>query len=174
MCSFLVTNIPDVDLERANHFQKFRGPDHTRITKFGDVTFVHNLLSINGAFTTQPFIDDELACVYNGEIYNSSDYGAFESDGLCLLPAYRALGPRFVRELDGEFAIVIFDRSNATLFISADVLGTKPIHYSFRGEHFGVASYSSALEAIGFSPIIRLEPNNMPHREPIESKRNHL
>ena len=125
-----------------------------------DIRSQHNLLSINGAFTPQPFIVDGLACVYNGEIYNSSDFGGFESDGVCLLPAYKALGPRFVRELDGEFAIVIFDRSKAALFISADVFGTKPIHYSFSGDHFGVASYSSALEAIGFSSITRLEPNH--------------
>jgi asparagine synthetase B (glutamine-hydrolysing) len=160
MCSFLATNVPDVDLERANYLQQLRGPDHTKVVKCDGVTFVHNLLSINGAFAPQPFIGDGLACVYNGEIYNSSDFGGFESDGMCLLPAYKALGPRFVRELDGEFAIVILDRPNGSLFISADVFGTKPIHYSFSGEHFGVASYPSALEAIGFSSITRLEPNH--------------
>jgi asparagine synthetase B (glutamine-hydrolysing) len=159
MCSFLVTNVSDADLARANHLQQLRGPDYTNVIQFGDCMLVHNLLSINGAFTPQPFLADELACVYNGEIYNAGDFGEFDSDGMCLLPAYKALGPNFVRELDGEFAIVILDRSDRSIFISADVFGTKPIHYSFDGERFGVASYSTALESVGFTKITRLEAN---------------
>jgi asparagine synthetase B (glutamine-hydrolysing) len=123
------------------------------------ITVVHNLLSINGAFAPQPFLGDGLACVYNGEIYNFNDFGEFASDGMCLLPAFETLGPEFVCELDGEFAIVIIDRRNHTLLLSADIFGTKPIYYSFAGSLFGVASYASALNAIGFSVIERLKPN---------------
>src|SRR5271165_2926725 len=159
MCSFLVTNVRDSDLRRANHFQQLRGPDYTDIVEINGFTLMHNLLSITGTFTRQPFLADGLACVYNGEIYNYNDFGEFESDGMCLLPAYEALGPSFVRELDGEFAIVIVDRRNESLLISTDVFGTKPVHYSIACSQFGVASYSSALTAIGFSSINRLEPN---------------
>jgi asparagine synthetase B (glutamine-hydrolysing) len=159
MCGFLVTNVRNVDPDRATCFQRLRGPDYTNIIELDGITVVHNLLSINGAFAPQPFLGDGLACVYNGEIYNSNDFGQFASDGMCLLPAYEALGPRFVCELDGEFAIVIIDHRNHTLLISSDIFGTKPIHYSFTGPRFGIASYASALKAVGFSTIERLKPN---------------
>src|SRR5438874_3925146 len=159
MCSYLVTNVRNVDLGHASRFQRFRGPDYTNIVELDGITLMHNLLSINGAFAPQPFLGDGLACVYNGEIYNSRDFGEFASDGMCILPAYEGLGPRFVRELDGEFAIVIVDRRNQSIFISTDVFGTKPIHYSLSGSYFGVASYASALKAVGFDSVKRLEPN---------------
>jgi asparagine synthetase B (glutamine-hydrolysing) len=159
VCSFLVTNVRDLDLVRANYLQRLRGPDYTNVIQFGDCTLVHNLLSINGAFTPQPFVTDDVACVYNGEIYNANDFGEFQSDGMCLLPAYKASGPDFVRELDGEFAIVIIDRANRSALISSDAFGTKPIYYSIQGEHFGVSSYLTTLKIIGFTKITRLEPN---------------
>src|SRR5690348_4879225 len=139
MCSFLVTNVRDADLARANYLQQLRGPDYTNVLEFDGVTFLHNLLSINGAFTPQPFQADGLGCVYNGEIYNHREFGDFQSDGMCLLPAYDRLGPAFVRYIDGEFAIVIVDSRTGCLFISTDVFGTKPLYYSLAGSHFGVA-----------------------------------
>ena len=70
MCSFLVTSkdINSKDLEKANFYQKLRGPDLTNIFKPHGVTFVHNLLSITGLFTKQPFVDMEhdIVCIFNG------------------------------------------------------------------------------------------------------------
>jgi asparagine synthetase B (glutamine-hydrolysing) len=160
MCGFLITNIRNANLDQATYFQRLRGPDYTTIVELNGITVVHNLLSISGAFAPQPFVTDGLACVYNGEIYNSSDFGEFVSDGMCLLPAYEALGPRFVCELDGEFAIVIIDHKTRILFISSDIFGTKPIYYSSTGSTFGVGSYASSLKAVGFSTIERLKPNS--------------
>jgi asparagine synthase (glutamine-hydrolysing) len=161
MCSWLLTNVADVDINQANFFQRLRGPDLTNVVKVQGITFVHNLLSITGAFTPEPFTEDGLACVYNGEIYNCDRFGTFDSDGKCLLPAYMALGYSFIRELDGEFAIAIVDWRSGSLLIGSDVFGTKPIHYSIEGSQFGVASYASALKGIGFTSITRLPPNQL-------------
>src|SRR5258707_9307012 len=109
MCSFLVTNVTGFNLDEVNSFQRLRGPDTTTSLVRGGLTFVHNLLSITGLFSTQPFADDTLACVYNGEIYNFGEYGDFDSDGQCLLPAYKSAGHNFVQDLDGEFALVLAD-----------------------------------------------------------------
>ena len=73
MCSIIVSNIPKNNLlQKANRFIKKRGPDHTSWGSANGLTFVHNLLSITGDFTPQPFLDkeNEIVCLYNGEIYN--------------------------------------------------------------------------------------------------------
>jgi asparagine synthetase B (glutamine-hydrolysing) len=159
MCSFLLTNVAQFDLRKANSFQQLRGPDTTRSITVGGLVFVHNLLSITGAFTVQPFIADGLMCMYNGQIYNFSDFGGFNSDGQCLLPAYRQAGPDFVRELDGEFGLIIVDREHQELLISSDTFGTKPIHIAVEGSKFGVASYASALSSLGFKTITKMKAN---------------
>jgi asparagine synthetase B (glutamine-hydrolysing) len=160
MCSFLLTNIDSLDLHQANAMQRLRGPDLTNVIKLQGVTFVHNLLSITGAFTPQPLIGDDVAVMFNGEIYNYKMFGDFSSDGMCLLPLYEASGCPFVRELDGEFAIALLDWRKNLVFIASDVFGTKPIHYGIDGMKFGVATYSSALEKIGFRTIKNVPPNS--------------
>ena len=159
MCSFLLTNVVQFDLLEANSFQQLRGPDTTRSVVVGDLVFAHNLLSITGAFTVQPFMEDGLVCMYNGEIYNSSDFGEFDSDGLCLLPAYKQAGHDFVRELDGEFALIVVDYEKRELLISSDTFGTKPIHFAVEGSKFGVASYASALRSLGFNTVTKMRAN---------------
>ena len=109
MCSFLFTDKEVDDLEYTNHFMKFRGPDSTNSIDVNGYTFVHNILSITGEFTEQPFVDydDQIVCIYNGEIYNHEDFGDYKSDGECLIPLYKKYGDKFVKELDGEFAIAV-------------------------------------------------------------------
>jgi asparagine synthetase B (glutamine-hydrolysing) len=159
MCSFLLTNVAGIDVCKANALQQLRGPDLTNIVTLNSITFVHNLLSITGAFTPQPFVGDDVAAVYNGQIYNYKRFGDFDSDGKCLLAAYKALGHSFVRELDGEFAVALIDWRQNWLLLATDTFGTKPIHYSIDGSYFGVASYASALRAIGFKCIEKIPPN---------------
>ena len=100
-------------------------------------------------------MEDGLVCMYNGEIYNFSDFGEFDSDGLCLLPAYKQAGHDFVRELDGEFALIVVDYEKRELLISSDMFGTTPIHFAVEGSKFGVASYASALRSLGFNTVTK-------------------
>ena len=112
MCSILFTTKEIENFDYVNERLKLRGPDHTEvlsIDKPRKMNFVHNLLSITGKFTVQPFYDDEIICLYNGEIYNYKDFGDYESDGLSLIPLYKEYGNDFVKKLDGEFVIVLVD-----------------------------------------------------------------
>ena len=105
---------------------KFRGQDHTSEKKVNGLTFVHNLLSITGEFTIQPFMDEEkeIVCLYNGEIYNHSFKN---SDGEVIIPLYKKYGKDFVKHLDGEFAIALYDFKNRKVFFVTDPFGTKPM-----------------------------------------------
>ena len=85
-CSFLVANYNLTQrhgaqaLAHANEIQQRRGPDATNI--WGTVeggqqwSFLHNLLSMTGAFTLQPFVGQDpssgssVVALFNGEVYN--------------------------------------------------------------------------------------------------------
>eukprot|EP00392_Amoebophrya_sp_AT5.2_P014369 g14518.t1 len=72
-------------------------------------------------------------------------------DGEILLPLYRKLGPLFAQELEGEFAIAIYDFAKRQVVLSRDTFGTKPLYYwrqkrpSPSTPGFHVASYRSTL-----------------------------
>jgi asparagine synthetase B (glutamine-hydrolysing) len=160
MCSILITNKAiDQKLEQVNKYLKLRGPDATNIYKQEGITFVHNLLSMTGEFTPQPFIDDEVVCLFNGEIYNYLDFGSYSTDGECLIPLYREFGEHFVKQLDGEFTLCLIDFKAREIIISSDVFAVKPLWFSFNSRWFGISSYESALLELNFPDSIKLKAN---------------
>jgi len=162
MCSFIFSakkELSPEQLGRANFYPQFRGPDKTNAVKLSGLMFLHNLLSITGEFTTQPFVDDDVICLYNGEIYNYKDFGDYKSDGECLISLYREHSFDFVKKLDGEFAIVLVDLKQRKVLFSTDTFKTKPIFYSSGLGNLGCASYSSGLAGLGHQNVQKMEPN---------------
>ena len=117
MCSIGITNITTSILQ-SNHFSKKRGPDSTNVTTINGIQFLHNLLHLTGEKTTQPFIEDNIVAVFNGEIYNYLDFGSYKTDGECLIDLYKKHGPEFTKLLDGEFALCLIDFSEDIILIS--------------------------------------------------------
>ena len=161
MCSIFLTNKLDFDFESVNHFIKLRGPDHSEVVKQNGLTFIHNLLSISGSFKIQPFTRGNVTAMFNGEIYNYSNFGDYDSDGECLIDTYKEYGALFPQQLDGEFAIILVDTGSRCIYLSTDLFSTKPLHVAFEGSYFGVASYESALIAAGFQSIQKLAANTI-------------
>ncbi len=95
----------------------------TSFTRAG-LTFVHNLLSVTGDFTPQPFVDGDIVCVYNGQIYNQP---FSRTDGEVLIPLYKEHGPGFASHLEGEFAIALYDFRNGLAVFATDPFKTKPL-----------------------------------------------
>lgn len=119
MCGFLVHRG-----EGNNEFIQKRGQDATNSVEIHGFTFTHNLLSCTGNFTLQPYVDWDIVCVYNGEIYN---HLFKESDGENIIPLYRKYGLSFPNHLDGEFAIALYDFSKDIALFITDRFGTKPL-----------------------------------------------
>ncbi len=119
MCGFLVYK------NSGNNFyiQK-RGQDAINIIKREGFTFVHNLLHVTGDLTPQPFEDDGIVCVYNGEIYNLPYK---RSDGENIIPLYKKYGTDFPKYLDGEWAIALYDFNKGLAVFVTDLFATKPI-----------------------------------------------
>ncbi len=158
MCSFIFTNKDVNDLDGINFYTKFRGPDNTNQAKIKSYNFIHNLLSITGEFTNQPFVDNEVVCLYNGEIYNHLELGDYKSDGECLIPLYRKYGYDFIKKLDGEFAITLVDFEKNIVIMSTDIFKTKPMFYTIT-DGIGSSSYSDPLIKLGHKNVNKMEPN---------------
>lgn len=139
MCGILVYRD-----EGNNEYIKNRGI-FTYKKEFNGLTFVHNLLPITGELTPQPFIKGDIACIYNGELYNQK----FEkSDGEVLIPLYERFGILFMKELDGEFAIAIYDFKNDIALFITDQFGTKPLWRN----GIECASYKSGVGGLQIRP----------------------
>jgi asparagine synthetase B (glutamine-hydrolysing) len=157
MCGFGVSSRPY--LANSNRFCQKRGPDLTSIRMVDGIQFLHNLLHITGELTPQPFINDDIACIFNGEIYNFKQFGNYKSDGLCLIDVYRRYGKTFASHLDGEFAICIIDFKSGDIILATDTFACKPLWYCFEEEHFGISSYLSQLSGLGFTRSKKLLAN---------------
>jgi asparagine synthetase B (glutamine-hydrolysing) len=157
MCSILITNRSiQQNFFDVNRLLKLRGPDFTGMYSRDGINFVHNLLSISGKFSPQPFVQNNIVAVYNGEIYNADGY---QSDGHCLIPRYQLHKELVTQSLDGEFAVCIADFDQSKIIISTDIFGTKPLWLAFDGFDFGISSYRTPLEVLGFSTIQKIPAN---------------
>jgi len=159
MCSFNILKIVNNAIDFINFHAQKRGPDETIIKEINNITFVHNLLHITGEKTLQPFVKDNIACVYNGEIYNYLQAGNYKSDGECIIDLYMKHGIEFTKKLDGEFAIAIIDFNKNIILMSTDIFSTKPLFYSFENDNFMISSYSSCIERNKMGNIKKLEAN---------------
>jgi len=161
MCGILFTNKEIIDLQKTIKFLKRRGPDHTEHKIINGYNFVHVLLSMTGeGLTIQPFVYDNIVILFNGEIYNYKDFGDFNSDGECIIESYKKHGRNFIRELDGEFAIVLLDFTSNELFYSTDIFSTKPLWVAIDGKEIGISSYESCLKELKLKNIKQVKANS--------------
>ena len=120
-----------------------RGPDMTRMLPLGENEgfLGFHRLSIMGLTEAgmQPFVRGDGAVVCNGEIYGfrpikealmAKGY-TFRSDSDCeiLLPLYEQKGVEMFRELDAEFAMILFDGKE--LIAARDPIGIRPLYYGY-------------------------------------------
>ena len=151
-------------LQKATQSLYHRGPDGQRhwISPDGRVGLGHARLSIIDLATgDQPIAseDGKIHIVVNGEFYG---YEAIQreleqaghrlrtrSDSEIALHLYQDLGVQCLHRLRGEFAFVLWDERNRTLFAARDRFGIKPLFYAFVGDTLYFASEVKALFAAG-------------------------
>lgn len=162
MCSFLLLSkiLEQEALQKINRKLKYRGPDITNIGYFNGWSFLHNLLNITGNVQPQPFIQNDIACLYNGEIYNYKDFGDYSSDGQCLIPLYQQYGSSFPQKLDGEFAICLVDFTKQIILIASDTFRTKPVFIATEPV-FACSTFSEPLKELGATNVQSFPPNTI-------------
>src|SRR6202049_3594351 len=151
---------------------RHRGPDEDGLLVAPSAAFGMRRLSIiDLPGGHQPVFNeaDNVAVVYNGEIYNFRQLRATlegrghvfrtHSDTEVIVHAYEEWGEGCLRELRGMFAFAVWDARacgtsgdaarRARIFLARDRLGLKPLYYSHANGAFLFASEVRALMASG-------------------------
>jgi asparagine synthase (glutamine-hydrolysing) len=108
--------------------------------------------------------DGTIRVAFNGEIYNFQSLRArllanghqfrSRSDTEVLVHLYEDVGPKFVEEIDGMFAIAIWDGRAKRLVLARDRAGKKPL-YVYQDRRRVV--FGSEIKAIFAHPDVRIE-----------------
>lgn len=151
-------------LEQATRSIHHRGPESKRywISSDGRVGLGHARLSIIDLTTgDQPIAneDESLRIVVNGEFYGYEQIQQelerdghklrTKSDSEIALHLYEKLGTDCLEHLRGEFAFVLWDEKNRTLFAARDRFGIKPLFFTQQNDTVYMASEAKALFAAG-------------------------
>jgi asparagine synthase (glutamine-hydrolysing) len=159
--NFAAPGADRVTLERCARVLAHRGPDGEGFFHEGQIGLAHRRLAIIDLSPTgaQPMLVDQLAVVYNGEIYNYRELReelraaghtfVSQSDTEVLARAYLHWGPSFIDRLRGMWAFAIADRQSGTLLCSRDPFGIKPFYYARHAGAYLFASEPAALLAAG-------------------------
>ena len=150
---------------------KHRGPDHhagyTDYYNSKEIFLGHTRLSIidlssNG---NQPMFSDDkqIVIVFNGEIYNfeelklkyfQQDFFHSKTDTEVVLKLYQKFGISFINELNGDFALSIYDKKLNKVFLIKDHVGVKPLYYYTDGIKFIFGSEIKTILASGIKPSL--------------------
>lgn len=162
MCSIMGYTAKDIGLPRLKEAfaaAKSRGPDDSRELEVPSGTLLFHRLAIMGPESAgmQPFTaPDGSAVVCNGELYGfrklkkeMEEQGhvfASGSDCELLLPLWKAHGVGMFRELDAEFALVLYDAASGAFIAARDPIGIRPLYYGYSGSgHILFASEPKCL-----------------------------
>ena len=146
MCSIMGYLGTSISMEEfKKHFDETisRGPDMQKIVEIesgGIIGFER--LSIMGLTKEgmQPFELNNNLLVCNGEIYcfrpireRLSETYHFMSTSDCeiLLPLYEEKGVEMFKELDAEFACIIYDAKKGSIVAARDPIGIRPLFYGY-------------------------------------------
>jgi asparagine synthase (glutamine-hydrolysing) len=124
-----------------------RGPDAEGYFFEDGVGMGHRRLSIIDLSTAanQPMYSQsgKFVIIFNGEIYNFKELAVkwglslrTSSDTEVLIEGFEKFGPGFVNDLNGMFAIAIYDLESKELYIFRDRLGVKPVYYYWDKNNF--------------------------------------
>ena len=157
-------------LEDMNRAQKRRGPDEEGISLTDHCGLAHVRLSIidlnKGRQPMTRTVQGRTCTVsFNGEIYNmpqlrrelEREGAVFESnsDTEVILQGYLLHGEEYVRELNGIFAIALWDALEETLYLFRDRVGVKPLFYTRQADTMIFASELKGIFAFpGVHPVI--------------------
>jgi len=155
---------PNPIMERMLSILHHRGPDDTgifseRIDGIQSIVLGHNRLSIIDLTSRghQPMEspDGRYVLIYNGEVYNYLEIAGelgkdpvldmSSSDSAVVLAALIKWGPSAFKRFNGMWALAFYDRKEATLLLSRDRMGVKPLYYYFDEQQFIFASEIKAI-----------------------------
>jgi asparagine synthase (glutamine-hydrolysing) len=135
----------------------------------GAVTLLHTRLSIIDldSRSHQPFVDDGIVLIYNGELYNFIELKRelerlghsfrTDSDTEVVVRAWRQWGTDCLDRFEGMWAFALFDEREGTLHLSRDRFGEKPLFLAYLNGALYFASEVKAIAALsGSAPRVNI------------------
>jgi len=132
------------NFRQSLELQKHRGPDNTGVLRVSDEMIIGNVrLSITDLSnnSNQPMINDETSSIisFNGDIYNyielrnylkNKNINFFSNGDTEVLLKYLDLkGIDGIKELNGKWAFVFYNKKENKLIVSRDRFGKQPLYY---------------------------------------------
>jgi asparagine synthase (glutamine-hydrolysing) len=155
---------------RAGATLQHRGPDSGGHLASHNAVLGSRRLSIVdlSARANQPFTspDGRFWLVCNGEIYNARElraryarqgypFRSSHSDVETLVPLFLERGQKALEEIEGMFALALWDTRLRTLLLARDRAGEKPLYYSkTAGELHFASEIQAVIAASGTTPEI--------------------
>jgi asparagine synthase (glutamine-hydrolysing) len=148
----------DMRLEQMLAMIQHRGPDQfglhlDRCSALGSARL--SIIDLNTGRQPIGNEDRSLWIVFNGEIYNYVELRrelaqrghcfTTHTDTEVILHLYEDLGPECLNELNGQFAIAIWNVRDQTLFLARDRLGVRPLFYA---RHDNAWYFASEIKSI--------------------------
>lgn len=160
MCGFIFWQGKEIQKESfLNHLNKIkhRGPDSSQVLNLKRAYLGFNRLSVMDLHSRadQPFKNGNTYLMCNGEIYNYqglkesyADYNyQSQSDCEVVLAMYEKESfEKLCKQLDGEYAFVIYDENKDEVFAARDPMGIRPLFYGFTKK--GNIVFASEVKAI--------------------------
>ncbi len=158
----VVINTIESNIEKVKETIESRGPDRLNCIRNGNYIAMHSQLIITGN-TPQPVINNDMLLLYNGEIYN--DYKSYKdiqgaSDTDYLVERYSDEQRNAFYNMDGEYAICIYDFKRKCILLITDTFGTKPLYYQLDDTSCIIGSYDTTVSAAGKRGTIHQVPAN--------------
>ena len=165
-------NITPALVERMRDVMTHRGPDDAGELVFdegrGGLGFRRlSIIDLSEA-GHQPMhgCTDRVWLVFNGEIYNHASLRegleqrghvyASRTDSETILHLYEERGLDFVQDIEGDYAIALWDADREQLVLARDRAGVKPLYFYHRN---GLFIFASEIKAIVQHPAVTPEVN---------------
>lgn len=174
MCGIIGSNFHSaVELNERLKLIIHRGPDFNNIIEHQGFMLGHCRLAIQDLSNNcrQPYQEDKLAMVYNGELWNNclqelqhlKDQFIFhsESDTEYLFYGFESYGSEIFAKLDGVFGVAFVNDNG--LYLARDFIGEIPLYYYHNKEKFFFASELKAFAGLSSQYIKLLLPGHFLH-----------
>ena len=171
IAGFVSKKFSKADLVKMTNSIRHRGPDADGyyFNSENGIGLGHRRLSIidlsNDANQPMTSHCDRYIIIYNGEVYNYKEIALklgnikwkTSSDTEVILEAFVKWGTDFVDELNGMFAMAIYDKLEEKIFLFRDRMGIKPLYYYYDNNKLIFASELKAFKHLKINKKINYD-----------------
>lgn len=124
-------------VRQLGHGLGHRGPDDKGVTADGRAAFAHRRTRFTQRDAREPLVTPDVVVLMDGRPYN----GGVD----VIAERWSSGGVASLSEIDGPFALAIWDRKKESLIVARDALGRRPLYYAQKGTRLAFASETTPL-----------------------------